>query len=105
MERHNKDYKAMKLIVISFCLLAVALTSCKATFTVSEEQPVVCGNYADKGGCSATIKIGSNKVKIIDYDAETIRVVPADSVTVDRETVTIGYTNRIKVVYYGRFQH
>jgi hypothetical protein len=98
----------MKLIVISFWLLTVvALTSCKATFTVTEEQPVVGGNYADKGGCAATIKIGRKATKIIDYDAETIRVVPADSVSVDGETVTITYTDRIKVIYYGygRFQH
>lgn len=89
--RKRKHSSAVVAVAIS-----LALSSCAETYHATTEQPFVAGNSLGIEPSEATIKVGRKTAVISQGDVKTV---PADSVTVDGKRMTVGFTERIKVVY------
>jgi hypothetical protein len=82
--------------VIAVAISTLALASCNTTYHATTEQPFVAGNSLGIEPSDATIKIGRKTAVISQGDVKTV---PLDSVTISGNTITVGFTDRIKVVY------
>lgn len=82
--------------VIAVAIAALALSSCAETYHATTEQPFVAGHSLGVNPSEATIKVGRKTAVISQGDVKTV---PRDSVTVDGKAITVGFTERIKIVY------
>lgn len=93
IERRKRKHSSA---VVAVAIAALALSSCAETYHATTEQPFVAGNSLGIEPSEATIKVGRKTAVILQGDVKTV---PADSVTVDGKRMTVGFTERIKVVY------
>lgn len=93
VERRKRKHSSAVVAVA----IALALASCNTTYHATTEQPFVAGHSIGVNPSEATIKVGRKNAVILQY--KDVQVVPADSVTVDGKRMTVGFTERIKVVY------
>lgn len=93
IERRKRKRSAA---VVAVAIAALALASCNTTYHATTEQPFVAGHSLGVNTSEATIKVGRKTAVISQGDVKTV---PRDSVTVDGKQMTVGFTERIKVVY------
>lgn len=83
--------------VIAFAISTLVLSSCNTTYHATTEQPFVAGHSLGVNPSEATIKVKRNNAVI--SQCNDVKTVSLDSVTISGNTITVGFTDRIKVVY------